>query len=144
MTEPAHVASGLKVLVIGADPVLRHGVAQYLQLTIPTATTVEALSDSEGFELVRVSAWGAIVLDLLNIDELALVSQLKVAAQDVPILVLIVDPTPESVQAARTAGSAGCLNKGSPAQEWRAALETVAKGGVYPSHIEAEVGRGAP
>jgi two-component system invasion response regulator UvrY len=145
MTKPAPAPSGLKVLVIGADPVLRRGIAQYLRLTIPTVTIAEALSDSEGLEMVRASAWDVIVLDMSSTSELALLGQFKVAKPDVPILVLHVDPAPANATAAIAAGAAGYLCKGSPAPDWRTAVETVARGAyiqALPAFSSARCGIG--
>jgi DNA-binding NarL/FixJ family response regulator len=125
MSEPAPAPSVLKVFVIGADPVLRSGIAQYLRVTLPAAMVAEALTDSTGLETVRASDCGVIVLDLSGTGELAMPVHLKGAKPYVPILVLNVDPSPATAQAALAAGAAPYLSKGSPA------VETVARGGFY-------------
>jgi DNA-binding NarL/FixJ family response regulator len=137
MSERAPAPSGLKVLVVGRDPILRGGVAQYLRLTLSSVTVEEASSALEGLLIFGAAAWDLIVLDLAATRGLEPLIQLKLAIPDVPVLVLNVDPTPESVQEARTAGAAGCLNKGSPAPEWRTAVEIVARGGTYPDVASA-------
>jgi DNA-binding NarL/FixJ family response regulator len=132
MTEPAPAPSGLKVLVIGEDPILRWGIAQYLRVTLPSATVGEASSTSEVLEMVRASAWDLIVLDLAGARDVAPLNDLKRAVSDVPILVLNVDPAPANAKAAIAAGATGYLSKGSAAPDWRTAVETVARRGLYP------------
>jgi DNA-binding NarL/FixJ family response regulator len=140
MTEPAHAPSGLKVLVIGEDSILRWGVAQYLRVTLPSATVGEASSASEVLEMVRASAWNLIVLDLEGTGDLAPLDHLKHAVSDVPVLVLNVDPAPANSKAAIAAGATGYLSKGSAAPDWRTAVETVARGGRYPDIPASEQG----
>jgi DNA-binding NarL/FixJ family response regulator len=132
VTEPEHAPSGLKVLVVGVDPILRRGVAQYLRLTLSSVAVGEASSASEVLEVVRASAWDLIVLDLEGTGDLAPLYQLKRAEPAVPVLVLNVDRAAANAEAAFAGGAAGYLSKGSAAPEWRAAVETVARGAMYP------------
>ena len=64
--------------------------------------------------------------------DLTALSQLQQLVPDVPILVLGVDPAAARSKSAIAAGAAGYLSKGSPAREWREAVETVARGEIYP------------
>jgi DNA-binding NarL/FixJ family response regulator len=132
VTEPAHAPTALTVLVAGNDPILRWGVAQYVALTLPAATIGEASSAAQALEMLRSGPCHLIVLDLTGSDDLAPINQLKQAAPHVPILVLSPEPAPATAKAAIAAGAAGYLSKGSPAPDWRTAIETVARGGIYP------------
>jgi DNA-binding NarL/FixJ family response regulator len=133
MTQTAHDPLRCKVLVVGDDPILRGGIAQYLRLINSSARVSEASSGLEVAGVAGDSAWDLIVLDSEGTGDLARLNHLKQAQPDVPVLVLNLDATPADARAAIAAGAAGYLGRGSPVREWQLAVETVVAGGVYPS-----------
>jgi two-component system invasion response regulator UvrY len=123
----------LRVLVLGADPVLRRGVVQFLNSIMLSAKVSEASNIAEILDRGPASAWSLIVLDFEGTRDFALLARLKLVLPTVPVLVLDIHPSQADTEQVMAAGAAGCLNKAGPVGDWRIALETVARGTSDPA-----------
>lgn len=123
----------LSILVISNEPVLRRGVAGYLGVIGLARTVVDAPYDENLAALVTEAAWDLVVLDFEDGGDLASLRWLEQAHPKLPVLVLGADNTSTNSTVVVSRGASGYLHKGSAAEEWRRAFETVASGGRYPN-----------
>ncbi len=130
MTASMSSGAGHSVHVVGSNPTLCRGVADYLRLLSPTTAISEATPEA-ALEALPTAAWQCVVLDLEDTTDLGILPQLRAARPAMPVLVLGVSGRGASAQAVRAAGAAGYLAKASAAVLWEAAFAAVAAGRTY-------------
>lgn len=130
MTELTPSKSGPKVLVVGSNPILRHGIAEYFQL-MGLATAISEASPADALDTLSAANWAFLVLDLEGTPDLGILPMLRAEAPAIPVLVLKMSGQGPNAQALRAAGATGCLSKSSPAALWTEAFKTLAVGGTY-------------
>ncbi len=130
MTASMSSVAGHSVHVVGSNPALRRGVADYLRLLYPTNAISEA-APAATLEALPTTSWHYIVLDLESTADLGILPQLRAARPGMPVLVLGVSGRGASAQAVRAAGAAGYLAKASAADLWEKAFVAVAAGSTY-------------
>ena len=132
MIEHAKPSINLKVLVVGNNEVLRHGIIQFLNTLDFSLNAGEASFESVVSDTTADIDWDLIALDLEGGGDLSILKRINEVWPRVRILVLNSGNTPADVKAAFAAGASGYLAKNGPVQDWRDAFATVAAGGDYP------------
>ena len=132
MTKHAKPSVDLKVLVVGNNGVLRHGIAQFLNTLDISLSAGEATFVSVLSEMIGDSDWDLIALDFEEGGDLAILKHISEVRPGMRMLALNSHNTPADIRAALAAGASGYLGKSSPVQAWRDAFEIVAAGGRYP------------
>jgi DNA-binding NarL/FixJ family response regulator len=135
MNNPGNSFANLRVLVVDDHPVMRSGTRQLVQRECPGAEVAEVGTAGEALNAVVGGRWNLVVLDLDLPDRsgLDLLTDFKLAAPNVPVLVYSGLPELEFGLQTVRAGAAGYVSKSSPPAEFADALKRVLAGGVYVS-----------
>jgi DNA-binding NarL/FixJ family response regulator len=130
MTEPTPSQGDPKVLVVGSNPILRHGIAEYFRL-MGLSTAIREASPADSLASVPAANWTLIVLDLEGTPDLGILPVLRATVPTIPVLVLKIRGRGANAQCILAGGATGCLTKDSPAAVWTQAFKAVAGGGTY-------------
>jgi DNA-binding NarL/FixJ family response regulator len=121
-----------RVLLVDDNDEVRRSVKAVLADLIPGTTFEEAASAAQALTLVGGSVFDVALLDLSLPDRsgLATLRDLRRLQPDLPVVVMTFHQEPEFMAAARTAGAAAYVSKGSPAEAIeRAVSVALAAGG---------------
>ena len=130
----------IRVLVADDHAIVRKGLVQIVSDTMDMQVAAEASTAQEVFDHVRSEDFDVVVLDLNFGDAsgLDVLKNLRAEFEDLPVLILSVNP--ENLYAVRVlrAGAAGSLSKESAPDQLVKAVRQVAQGRRYVSPAVAE------
>lgn len=130
----------LRILLVDDHPMMRAGVRQLLQHAFITAVVGEAGSARETLAAVMNESWDIVLLDLDLPDRsgLDLLTDLKMAAPRLPVLVVSGLAEQELGLQVLRQGAAGFCSKTAAADQLAAAIKKVVAGGRHISAALAE------
>ena len=130
----------LKILIADDHAVVRLGVKQIVLSAFPMAEVGEAANGQAVLEQVRASPWDVLILDLSMPvrSGLEIVSELRVSAPQVRILVLTVHAEEQFALRLLKRGVSGYLTKERAPEELVQAICKLLAGGRYVSTVLAE------
>ena len=130
----------LKVLIADDHPVVRQGLKMMLNADSELDVVGEARDGDEAFDLAHKVDWDVAVFDysMPGRGGVELLSDLKHAYPERPVLILSIYPEDPHGMRALKAGAAGYISKESAAEELTAAVKKVVSGGRYISASLAE------
>lgn len=125
----------LDILVADDHFLIRKGLRQLLEESLPAARIDEAADGPSAFELGCSGRYDVIVLDISmpGKDGLDLIKDIKDASPDTHILVLSIQPEEQYALRAFRLGASGCLNKAGNPGEIVDAVKAVIGGRRYLS-----------
>jgi DNA-binding NarL/FixJ family response regulator len=120
----------MRILLVDDSDQVRRSVRAVLCDAVADLTVEEAAGAGEALALIARDGWDAVLLDLSlpdrsGLDTLREIRRLRPA---LPVLVMSFHPETEYAAAARAAGAAGYLSKGSSAAAIAAAVSAVLAG----------------
>jgi len=120
----------INVLIIDDHDIVREGVKQIAAETKDIVVGGEARSGGEAIDALRRAKWDVIILDLNLPDRagLEVLSQLRLFAPHIPVLVFTMHREASYATRALKAGAAGFLSKDSARLHLVAAIRKVARG----------------
>lgn len=126
-------ASGpVTVLIVDDHPLIRHGLSALLEVEPWVSEVLAASNAREALELAvtRSPRLAIVDLGLPDVTGTELISRLRRARPDCPLLVLTMNSEDSAVRACLVAGASGYVLKGSPPEIVLRAAQTVAEGGL--------------
>lgn len=136
-------AYSMKILIVDDHPLIREGLANVLRELDNDLLVIEAENATQA--LVAIETGGAISLVLLDlvlpgVDGLSLLTQVREARPEVPVVVLSGNDNPQIVREAIDNGAMGFITKRSSTPVLVSALRLVLSGAVYipPQALAAE------
>ena len=124
-----------RILLADDHAVVRKGLKQILQESMPTATFGEAANGEEAIRKSRIDVWDIVILDisLPGKSGLDVLKDLRQAQPRLPVLVLSMHPEAQFAVRFLKAGAAGYLTKRMATRNLVAAVKKVLRGGRYIS-----------
>ncbi len=125
----------LSILVADDHFLIRKGLRQLLEESLPAARLDEAADGPSALELARNNRYDVVVLDISmpGRDGLDLIKDVKDASPETHILILSIQPEEQYALRAFRLGASGCLNKAGDPGELVEAVRTVVAGRRYLS-----------
>ncbi|MEN8256733.1 MAG: response regulator transcription factor [Thermodesulfobacteriota bacterium] len=126
----------VKVLLVDDHLLVRYGLKAMLERIDGFVCVAEADNGREGISLAREHEPDVVVLDIdlgKGMNGFDVAEEIKATSPNSRILMLTGNPKPQFFQMAIQTGCAGYVLKVDSDQEFKQALETVAKGGKYLS-----------
>ena len=129
-----------RVLIVDDHEVVRDGVKKILNELRGLTSFGEAGTAAEALKLVREQSWDVVLLDLSlgGRSGLEVLSEMKQARPNLPVLVLSIHSEEQYARRAFKAGAAGYITKDSRREELVKAVNKVIEGGRYVSPAVAE------
>jgi len=124
----------MKLLIIDDHPVLRDGLAAFLQQAGFDTVVMQASSVAEGLDIAGDhSEIDVVILDLMmpGVNGFDAISKLGMIRPDLPVMVLSSSENPSDVRRALALGALGYVPKSSSANVLFAAVRLVLEGGRY-------------
>lgn len=130
----------MRVLCVDDHAIFRQGVKQILLQHDRQTKIGEAATAEQAMQLVRESRWDVAILDLSLPDRsgLHLLSELKQAQPELPVLILSMHADDEYALRALRTGASGYVTKESAPEELITAIQKVTHGGRYMTPALAE------
>jgi two-component system, NarL family, invasion response regulator UvrY len=124
-----------KLLVVDDHPLVRRGLCQILQESIPLHKLDELYNGDDVLSQVDQESYDVIILDisLPGKDGLEVLKDLRYYHPEVPVLILSIQSESQYALRALKLGAAGCLNKASAPEELVNAVRQVLQGSRYLS-----------
>ena len=121
----------IRILVVDDHPVVREGLVAILSTQADFAVVGEASDGRQALALCQQLQPDLLLLDLElpELDGVAVLEQLDLAAADLRVLVFTAFDTDERIIGAVRAGAQGYLLKGAPREELFAAIRLIHAGG---------------
>lgn len=125
----------LRILIADDHFLIRRGLRQLLEETLPGSTVDEAEDGPKTLAKVRQNKYDVIVLDISmpGKDGLDLIRDLKDLDPLVHVLILSIQPEEQYALRAFRLGASGCLNKAADPAELIVAVKTMVAGKRYVS-----------
>jgi DNA-binding NarL/FixJ family response regulator len=120
----------IEVLIVDDHDIVREGVKQIVAETTDIKVGGEARSGGEALAEVRRKKWDVVILDLNLPDRsgMEVLSQLRMLAPHIPVLVFTMHQQSSYATRALKAGAAGYVSKDSARAHLAAAIRKVARG----------------
>lgn len=139
----------MEILIIDDHALFREGLKILLAQLGPDVVVTEVDSGQAAYEAVQGKAdFDVALLDyhLPEQDGLSILSDLKVEAPELPVILLSAEEDPQLVQQALQQGASGFITKTSSAKVMVSAIKLVLSGGVYvpPLMVAPPIARPAP
>jgi DNA-binding NarL/FixJ family response regulator len=139
----------MKILIVDDHPLIREGLANVLRELDNDLAVIEAENAAEALAAIaRADAISLILLDLVlpGVDGLSLLTQVREARPEVPVVVLSGNDNPQIVRQAIDCGAMGFISKRSATPVLVSALKLVLSGAVYipPQALAAEAPAAPP
>lgn len=131
----------LSILLADDHFLIRKGLRQLLEESLPAARLDEAADGPSTLELACTGRYDVVVLDISmpGKDGLDLIKDIKDASPDTHILVLSIQPEEQYALRAFRLGASGCLNKAGDPGELVEAVKTVVAGRRWLSEKAQEL-----
>jgi DNA-binding NarL/FixJ family response regulator len=145
----ASLADCMKILIVDDHPLIREGLANVLRELDNDLTVIEAENAAQALAAIgREEGISLILLDLVlpGVDGLSLLTQVREARPEVPVVVLSGNDNPQIVRQAIDSGAMGFITKRSATPVLVSALRLVLSGAVYipPQALAAESHAASP
>jgi DNA-binding NarL/FixJ family response regulator len=129
-----------RILIADDHAVVRQGLRQSLEASVPNAVFADAVDAGEVFDQTRAGDWDLVILDisLPGKSGLDVLKELRQARPKLPVLVLSMYPEEQFAVRALRAGAAGYVGKKTASADLAKAVEKVLAGGKYVSPSLAE------
>lgn len=139
----------MEILIIDDHALFREGLKILLAQLGPEVVVTEVDSGQAAYEAVQGSVeFDVALLDyhLPDQDGLSILSDLKVEAPELPVILLSAEEDPKLVQQALQQGASGFITKTSSAKVMVSAIKLVLSGGVYvpPLMVAPPIARPVP
>ena len=123
----------VKILIIDDHEVVRRGVKQILEETVPHVEVGEADTAQQGMAAVRQGPWDLAIVDISLPDQngLELLCELHSMAPQLPLMVLSLHPEEQYAVRAFRAGAMAYLTKQTAPEELARAVKQVLSGRRY-------------
>lgn len=123
----------IRILLVDDHPVVRHGIRTILTERLKGAVVGEAGDAASALGQISEGEWDVVVADisLPGASGLDLIKQLHRLHPRLPTVVVSMHPASQFARRALSAGAAGYLTKGSPPEEFVAAIEEARRGRRY-------------
>ncbi|HVT57132.1 MAG TPA: response regulator transcription factor [Thermoanaerobaculia bacterium] len=129
-----------RILLVDDHAVVRQGLRQILEESIPGAVFEDAASAEEAMRKAQADEWDVAILDLSlpDMSGLEALKELRRSRPRLPVLVLSLHPEEQFAVRALRSGAAGYLAKTTAAADLVEAVKHVLAGGRYVSPSLAE------
>lgn len=119
-----------KILLADDHAVVRHGLMQILREAIARSSFGEVATGREALELVRREPWDVAILDISLPDRsgLEILKEIRLAAPNLPVLILSIYSEDQFASRAFRAGAAGYVTKRRASEEIVAAVRQALAG----------------
>lgn len=122
-----------KILIVDDHPLVRRGLCQILQESVPLRRLDELSNGNEVLQKMDQYKYDMVILDisLPGKDGLEVLKDLKIQYPETPVLILSIQSESQYALRALKMGASGCMNKASAPEELVNAVREVLKGGRY-------------
>jgi DNA-binding NarL/FixJ family response regulator len=122
-----------KILIVDDHPLVRRGLCQILQESVPLSRLDELSEGTEVMQQMAACDYDVVILDisLPGRDGLEVLKDIHLQYPQVPVLILSIQSESQYALRALKLGASGCLNKASAPEELVDAVRQVIRGGRY-------------
>ena len=124
-----------KILIVDDHPLVRRGLCQILQESVPLSCLDELADGSDVMQQMAEQDYDVVILDisLPGKDGLEVLKDIHLQYPQTPVLILSIQSESQYALRALKLGASGCLNKASAPEELVDAVRQVIKGSRYIS-----------
>lgn len=122
-----------KILIVDDHPLVRRGLCQILQESVPLIRLDELSEGTEVMQRMGACDYDVVILDisLPGRDGLEVLKDIHLQYPQIPVLILSIQSESQYALRALKLGASGCLNKASAPEELVDAVRQVIRGGRY-------------